>query len=255
MPKAEVGVSQAGAKTYTPVEAVVETVPGDVRGEATRRKRDPLGNVQDIGFVVVAAHFVAEGMVAKYSQNICQVVEGSEAAKALQVRLGGPSSAEVSGQHESATTTSDRLGGIREPVQTVDGTGAWFKCLLQHSQAIACPGSGSDAPILLNTLLMQEFRPESVWPVQELLGVLRKTSALVVLPHAVPPDVVDLVMGCGPIACLVAKQCVDATGNLDGTAEAALCVAQVIEEVRSGNSLHTAMLRSDADKYFDLLMP
>ena len=251
--------SNTEAENGIPVEAAVKEVstegPGEVPVQAGQTRRHPealLDTAQDVGFVVVAAHFLGKHLVAKYSQSICQVVEGSETATALQARLGEPVSGPASAPPAGTSPTSGGLVALREPVQAVDGSGAWFKCLLQHSQAIACPGT--DAPIHLNTLLMQEFRPESTWPVQNLLELLRKTCPIVVLPHAAPPDVVRLIMNCGSAACLVAKNA-DAAGNADCLAEAAMCVTQLIEDVRSGMSLNAAMLRSDAAKHFDLVMP
>lgn len=180
-PKAEAITSQADAGDGESVDVAAQLSAGHVPAGGARRRRDPatlLHNAQDIGFVVVAAHFVADGLVARFCQSISQVVEGSEAAAALQARLRAPAADE--GSHEGATANADGLRSMQEPVQTSDDSGAWCKCLLQQSQTIACPGA--DAPIHLNTLLMQEFRPDGVWPVQELLAVLRDTKAVVILP-------------------------------------------------------------------------
>lgn len=258
-PRVLAQVSHTEAENGRAIESSVTAVPtqrqGQVSVEARRTRRGPkemLDKVTGVGFVVVATQFVSEGLVSKYSQSINQVVAGSEAATALQRRLGGVASGSASDSNATASPPTEGLAAFREPVQAVDGTGAWFKCLLQHSQSIACPGS--DAPIHLSTLLMQEFRPESTWPLQELLELLKRTRPIVVLPHAVPADVVTLVLSCGSVACLVAK-CADTVGNVDCAAEAALCVPQLIEEVRSGSSLSAAMLWSDADKHFDLQLP
>lgn len=256
-PKSQIDASPTGAHhNDTGVPCVSQHVPdGYNTSKLLPKVRDPasqLHDAQDVGFVVVAAHFMEDGLVAKFSQGLSQIVEGSEPARKLHERLYGlnNNSYRSSSQDTSGGSATPKLGAIHEPLQTLDGTGVWYKCLLQQSQGIASPGS--QATCQLNTLLMQEFRPESIWPVQELQGVLQSMAAVVVLP-SVPRHVVDLVLSCGSLACMVAKSFTGERWGTDATAEAALCAAQTIEEVCSGHSLQTAMLLTGAHKFFDVV--
>jgi hypothetical protein len=216
----------------------------------------------DVRFVVVAAHFVPEGVVSSYSESVLPLVEGSDAARALQQRCGQSIQTESSQQRAMRKCGSgrfdDSLGGAFSQgclLPAADGSGAWFKCLLQNSQVLTRPGSCT-GPVHFRTLLMQEFRPEVVHTFVELVAVLTNVpGAFVVLHSAAPADLVNAVIAAGALACLVPKRTVT---SWDSRLQrrAARAVTDAIQCMRGGQTPQAAVHDgTDCSLYYDLVLP
>lgn len=211
----------------------------------------------DVGFVVLAAHYVPQGIVSRYSDSVFPVVEGSEAAKALQERCARPDEHEAA-QKCTSGSSADFLSSLAsrgQPLQAADGSGAWFKCLLESSQVLTRPGSCTP-PTQLRMLLMQEFRPEIIHTLTEIVAVLAATpGAVVVVPSAAPADLVNAIVGAGACGCLVPKRTF-VSEDVKILDRAARAVTDAIQCIRNGQDVQAAVYHStECGLYYDLVLP
>lgn len=210
------------------------------------------------GFVIVGAHPHGSGVIASYRQQFHAVVEPSDEATVLKVRLqGGAPHAAAPGtapdhpnQRGAAAVESELHSG--RMVQEPGGSGVWWRCMSKVTQQFPSPDGHGAVSVVALTL--QQFLPDLVLRAEELRAVLAHAhGGVVVLLSAGCDALVKTVLAAGVAAVLVPHVDITQAGVGGGILAAADALMQTIRSVRAGHRLDLAMRESGSSTYFSLM--
>lgn len=219
---------------------------------------DPLSPVCEAptGFVVVAAHPLAGGIVTSYRQQFHAVVDPSDEAAGLMLRLRGEAGCQIGGRSKAVTQHGDSLlrsvlaGG--RLVQEHDGSGAWWRCMCKTTQEFPATDGGVGA--IVEALTLQEIVPEHVLCGAELRAALAPVDGgVAVLVTEGCAALVPEVFAAGAAAVLVFGGHTADGGSGESALAAAGTLERAIRLMRVGRRLDVAMRESGCDQHFALL--
>lgn len=210
------------------------------------------------GFVIIGAHPHGSGVIASYRQQFHAVVEPSDEATVLKVRLEGAARRTAApgtvshppNQRGSAAVESELYSG--RMVQEPGGSGVWWRCMSKVTQQFPSPDGHGAVSVVALTL--QEFLPDRVLRADELRAVLAQANGCVAVLTAAGCDaLVQTVLAAGAAAVLVPHVGVVADGAGGGILAAAQALMHTIRLARAGRRLDLAMRESGSNTYFSLV--
>eukprot|EP00892_Ulva_mutabilis_P003179 jgi/Ulvmu1/12862/UM098_0047.1 len=212
-----------------------------------------------VGFVIVGAHPLADGVVASYRQRFHAVVDPSDEGTVLRLRLQGTSrSASCGGalgdaEASAAGTLGDSaLGSMLRGGRLVrerGGSGAWWRCMCKTTQEFPAAEGGVGATV--ESLTLQEVVPERVLRGEVLRAALAPVDGgVAVLAAEGCEALVPEAFAAGAAAVLVFR------GEQSGGDAAATAAAleHAVRLMRGGRRLEAAMRESGCHQYFALVV-
>lgn len=209
------------------------------------------------GFVIIGAHPHVGGIIASYEQRYHAVVDPSDEATVLKLRLQGASARNGSpGQHaplhEGSTALWSVLRGgrlVREP----NGDGAWWRCMSRTTQEF--PAVDGGLGVTVEALTLQEVVPGRVLRGGELRAALAPVhGGVAVLVADGCEALVQEAFDAGAAAVLVIRGDMATGGTAEGTAAAAAVLGHAVQLMRGGERPEVAMRESGCDQHFALVV-